>query len=276
MTLILIISGMCLWLTRGYIWRSFLLFQACVYICDTYSYYFRHVFIFDTWLSVDDEYGSIECIVPVTSKADMKRFSFLFTENVRENTTESYLWLSVAIRPDQSNFTRVQRLECCLVLLFLTMITNAMFYGQDTGKKITMGPLKMSLSSFYISFLSTFIATIPVLLITYLFRNSRHRHNNSPQYVDNREITDRSSMTMNESQLPLPFWCRFIAWGFSTAAVLVSGFFLILYSMEWRKTKSEEWLLAFVLSFFEAMLIIDPVKVHLWFYIAMFVPQFNK
>ena len=234
------------------------------------------MFIFDTWLSLDDEYGSIECIVPVTSKADMKRFSFLFTENVRENTTESHLWLSVAIRPDQSNFTRVQRLECCLVLLFLTMITNAMFYGQDTGKKITMGPLKMSLSSFYISFLSTFIATIPVLLITYLFRNSRHRQKNFPQYVDNREITDRSSMTMNESQLPLPFWCRFIAWGFATAAVLVSGFFLILYSMEWRKTKSEEWLLAFVLSFFEAMLIIDPVKVHLWFYIAMFVPQFNK
>jgi hypothetical protein len=75
-------------------------------------------------------------------KKETKQFSFLFNEQTRENATDSYLWLSVALRPEQSNFSRVQRLACCLTLLFLTMISNAMFFGQDNkSSQIQLGPL---------------------------------------------------------------------------------------------------------------------------------------
>ena len=43
--------------------------------------------------------------------------------------------------------------------------------------------------------------------------------------------------------------------------VVVSGFFTILYSMEWGKKKSLEWLSTFVLSFFQSVIVVQPVKV---------------
>lgn len=203
----------------------------------------------------------------------MKTFSFLFNENTRENTTDTHLWLSVAIRPEESHFTRVQRLACCLAFLFLTMIANAMFYGQDTGSKLSVGPITFSLSGIYISLISSLIAAPPIFIVTYFFRNSRQRssrniskksinktkHGKPPlQY---KETIDYANDSTTYEQLPLPFWCKFISWGIVTIAVLVSGFFLILYSMEWGKTKSEDWLLCFCMSFFESIFILDPMKV---------------
>lgn len=183
----------------------------------------------------------------------MRTFSFLFNENTRENTTDSHLWLSVAIRPEESNFTRVERLACCLTFLFLTMISNAMFYGQDTGSKLSVGPITFSLSGIYISLISSLIAAPPIFIVTYIFRNSRQR--------SSRNISKKTVNEIKHGKLSLPFWCKFISWGIVTTAVLVSGFFLILYSMEWGKTKSEEWLLCFCMSFFESIFIFDPLKV---------------
>lgn len=183
----------------------------------------------------------------------MRTFSFLFNENTRENTTDSHLWLSVAIRPEESNFTRVERLACCLTFVFLTMISNAMFYGQDTGSKLSVGPITFSLSGIYISLISSLIAAPPIFIVTYIFRNSRQR--------SSRNISKKTVNEIKHGKLSLPFWCKFISWGIVTTAVLVSGFFLILYSMEWGKTKSEEWLLCFCMSFFESIFIFDPLKV---------------
>ena len=59
----------------------------------------------------------------------------------------------------------------------------------------------------------------------------------------------------------LPYWCNYIAWFLAFAAVFLSAFFIMLYSMQWGKQKSEEWLTTFLLSFFESVLCLDPVKV---------------
>ena len=209
----------------------------------------------------------------MSSDSEMRTFSFLFNENTRENTTDTHLWLSVAIRPEESNFTRVERLACCLTFLFLTMISNAMFYGQDTGSKISVGPITFSLSGIYISLISSLIAAPPIFIVTYIFRNSRQRslRNSSKKTVEEtthgklslryKETIDYANDSTTHDRLSLPFWCKFISWGIVTTAVLVSGFFLILYSMEWGKTKSEEWLLCFCMSFFESIFILDPLKV---------------
>lgn len=204
-------------------------------------------------MSLDHDDGQIECAFPVSSKSEVSKAAFLFNENSRENVTDGHLWLSVAMRPEECDFTRVQRLACCLTLLFLTMISNAMFYGQDRGRKMSIGPIHLSTTGLYISLISALIAAPPTLIITYLFRNSRRR---------NRQITDKQTVINKEYQ-PLPFGCKVVAWCLVGIAVLLSGFFLVLYSMEWGKTKSEEWLLCFVLSFVQSMFVIDPLKVNI-------------
>ena len=220
---------------------------------EVFIFIYRFTFICNKWLSLDHDDGQIECAFPVSSKSEVRKAAFLFNENSRENVTDGHLWLSVAMRPEECDFTRVQRLACCLTLLFLTMISNAMFYGQDRGRKMSIGPIHLSTTGLYISLISALIAAPPTLIITYLFRNSRRRK---------RKITDKQA-TINKEYQPLPFGCKLVAWSLVCIAVLVSGFFLILYSMEWGKTKSEEWLLCFVLSFVQSMFVIDPLKVNI-------------
>ncbi|XP_071131885.1 uncharacterized protein [Mytilus edulis] len=236
----------------------------------------RYLFICDQWLSLDHDDGCIDCAIPVSDKLDKHKFSFLFHEKTRQNTTDNHLWLSVAIRPEDSNFTRIERLACCLSLLFLTMISNAMFYGQNTGSYFSIGPIKLSLSGIYISLISAIIAAPPIFLVSYMFRSSRHRKASEKKPLPNNKevpyITLQSTKKTNEETHPkaditddnefsLPFWCRYVAWGIVTLAVFTSGFFLILYSMEWGKTKSEEWLLCFFMSFIESMFLVDPLKI---------------
>ena len=66
---------------------------------------------------------------------------------------------------------------------------------------------------------------------------------------------------MNVQGFYLPYACNYVAWFLAFSAVVLSGFFLMLYSMQWGKQKSEEWLTTFLLSFFESVLCLDPVKV---------------
>ena len=65
----------------------------------------------------------------------------------------------------------------------------------------------------------------------------------------------------------LPSWCNYIAWFLAFAAVFLSAFFIMLYSMQWGKQKSEEWLTTFLLSFFESVIFLDPIKVLYAFYL---------
>jgi len=44
-------------------------------------------------------------------------------------------------------------------------------------------------------------------------------------------------------------------------AVTVSGFFTVLYSMEWGRVKSVDWLTTFLLSILQSIVVVQPVKV---------------
>ena len=59
----------------------------------------------------------------------------------------------------------------------------------------------------------------------------------------------------------LPHFCVYIGWVLVALASVASSFFIFLYSAEWGKDISEEWLATFFLSFFESMFIVDPFKV---------------
>ena len=52
-----------------------------------------------------------------------------FAVKSAQELRKGHLWLSVFSRPPHTNFTRVQRLACCLSFLLTSMMTNIMFYG---------------------------------------------------------------------------------------------------------------------------------------------------
>ena len=62
-------------------------------------------------------------------------------------------------------------------------------------------------------------------------------------------------------QYPLPHWCVYVAWGVAVTSIVVSAFFVIMYSLEFGKQKSEAWLSALVFSFTESVIVIQPFKV---------------
>lgn len=55
--------------------------------------------------------------------------SNLFFTKTAKDLCDGHIWYSVLNRPASSNFTRVQRLSCCLSLLLCTMLTSIMFWG---------------------------------------------------------------------------------------------------------------------------------------------------
>jgi polycystin 1L2 len=139
------------------------------------------------------------------------------------------------------------------------MISNAMFYGQDEAvERLKIGPIKFALSSIYISFIGV-IMTFPVILaITMIFRKS----NSSESITDRDEMNIESFQTQkDEKEFRLPKKLIYVAYLLIAVSILVSGFFVVLYSMEWGKSKSEEWLKTFFLSFLESMFVVDPIKV---------------
>ena len=59
----------------------------------------------------------------------------------------------------------------------------------------------------------------------------------------------------------LPWWCVIIAWTLVALSTAGAAFFTILYSLQWGQEKSTAWLTTFLLSFFQSVVLIQPLKV---------------
>ena len=60
---------------------------------------------------------------------------------------DKHIWFSIFGRPCRSNFTRAQRLICCLTLLLGYLISNIMFYGIEPSPddwRVRLGPVDIS------------------------------------------------------------------------------------------------------------------------------------
>jgi hypothetical protein len=56
----------------------------------------------------------------------------------------------------------------------------------------------------------------------------------------------------------------YVSWALVLVMILGSVFLLLLFSMEWGTEKSTEWLLSFLFSFVESLLLVDPLKVSIY------------
>lgn len=120
-------------------------------------------------------HSQIDRVIPIAGKAELTNFSFLFWSKAKTNLTDSHIWFSVFKRPAKSNFTRVQRLTCCLSLIFCSMCASIAWYGTaaDSSEEVKVGPVGISLAGVYIGIVSSAM-TLPInILIVMIFRYSR-------------------------------------------------------------------------------------------------------
>ncbi|CAF1487008.1 unnamed protein product [Rotaria magnacalcarata] len=141
----------------------------------------KSYFLCDNWLAVEKGDGLVDRVIPLASSKELKSFAHLFTQSVKKKFSDGHLWFSVFSRPVRSNFTRLQRISCCISLLFCTMISNAMFYKQDTkatenkaGVLMKIGPVQFTLAQLWVSFIGTLIVLPINLIIVTLFRKAKY------------------------------------------------------------------------------------------------------
>ena len=130
----------------------------------------------DRWFAVDKDDGQLERLIPSATKEDLENFQHVFYSTSKQEMSDGNLWVSLIARPTRSRFTRVQRLSCCLALLFTTMIANAMWYRSeetvDSPQNVHLGPFTFSPTQIYISVVSSLISIPISVLIVTLFRKS--------------------------------------------------------------------------------------------------------
>ena len=97
----------------------------------------------------------------------------------------------------------------------------------------------------------------PVLVMAYMFSKSVPKSSTQSDYD---EFYGRKKKRTACNPL-LPYWCVYLAWLLVALSIVVSAFFTILYSFEWGREKSTSWLTAFLLSFAESVILIQPAKV---------------
>ncbi|XP_077981779.1 polycystin-1-like protein 2 [Glandiceps talaboti] len=244
-----------------------------------------YCFLCNRWLAVDKDDGKIDRVLPVAGKEDVCNFEDRIVSLRHKGVTDNHLWLSVFLRPQPSRFTRVQRLSCCLSLLFAYLISNAMFYKTDSESKeenytwITFGPIRFALQEIYIGTVSSLVILPVNLLIVQFFRKSRRtgRRNCCVRNTTGGIIRDEMDQTAisfeKEARCMLPWWFIIIGWIGVVLVTGVSAVIVIMYSMYWGADKSKEWLTSCMTSFLESILFIEPIQVVIIAYVLALMRQ---
>nr|XP_006819461.1 PREDICTED: uncharacterized protein LOC100374130 [Saccoglossus kowalevskii] len=253
----------------------------------------KFYFLCDRWLAVDEEDGKVERLLPVAGRDNLISFEHMFSTSTRKNLSENHLWFSVVSRPTRSGFSRVQRISCCFSLLFLTMITSAMFYKEDeeaeamsTGKGIKLGPISLSFKEIWVGFVSVLIVSPVSIIIIQIFRkvepppgdvtllsglrdvrklvrkNIREKRNRDNMIL--LELED-GELTQSEKGKPdkgrLRWYWAYVAYLLVALSILIPAAFVVMYSMQWKKEKSNRWLTSMFVSVFNSLLVTEPLKV---------------
>ncbi|CAH8632375.1 unnamed protein product [Schistosoma intercalatum] len=258
-------------------------------------------FIVESWFAVEEGDGQVDRIIPVTSQEEMLTFIHMFSTTASRNMTDDHLWISVVARPIFSRFTRVERVACCLLLLYLSMLGSCMFYkGEGSVKQpnlISLGPFGFTPTEFYVAIVNNLLTFIPLFLIIYIFRNSRLRvshatklrraieeHLDEKLYIgkasfiystqsaiqDTSKNDDREALAENADDtegkekgrtLFCGWQMRIFAWLLLIICLGIAVTFTTFYGVMFGEATCKKWLSSLFLSFFISVLLAQPIKV---------------
>ncbi|XP_078660575.1 polycystin-2-like protein 2 [Branchiostoma floridae x Branchiostoma belcheri] len=135
------------------------------------------------------------------------------------------------------------------------MLASAMWYQTDDRtadtKVYNLGIARFTVEELYTS-LMTALTVAPVnLMIVQLFRMAAPL----AAYTPEMSIT-----TQGRAKKHLHHWAKYLAWAVVFLVSTSSAFFVLLYSMDWGKEKSDAWMKAFILSFVGSS-VMDTLKI---------------
>ena len=227
----------------------------------------------ENWLAVESDDGKVCRILAVSNDEELTNFNHVFSKQAIKGLMDGHIWFSIVSRPPTSNFTRVQRLSCALCMLCCTMITSAMFFnmrGQGPSPfAVHIGSLVIDLKPFVIGLQSSVIIVPVNVLIVQIFRNLRPKLKKLKKNKVGAEGEQKTVLILpnievenqNPPQGKLPHCFIFFAYALCYLASAASVFFTLLYSIQWGKETSTEWVIAMVTSFFQSVLLLQPIKV---------------
>ena len=234
----------------------------------------RWVFPINRWLALEKDDGQIE--ISVKSKAATS-FSAEVRSRFGRKIADSHLWMSVFGKACSSTFTRVQRVSCCLSILFSAMIANAMFYniGGESAGAIQIGPFKFSWRQIVVGVQSAIIVAPVNVLIVFLFKSSRTKEKKEDKYKDSfqaQQLVDE----VNGQGCMLPYFCVYIAWFLCFVTTMTAATFTLFYSLMWGKEVAEQWLASILISNGQDVFVMQPTKVMLAVILVSFLMTRNK
>ncbi|XP_055361208.1 polycystic kidney disease protein 1-like 2 [Betta splendens] len=75
------------------------------------------------------------------------------------------------------------------------------------------------------------------------------------------DSSDGTDSSLQKKGCWLPWWFVFVGWLLVFATSVVAGFFTMLYGLKFGKERSISWLVSMNISFFQSILVIQPIKV---------------
>ena len=112
---------------------------------DNASWYLKHIivndlqtnetfyFICEQWMAVEKEDGKLGRDLFVACEPQRTELKYLLQKQARESLTDSHLWLSIFNRPIYSSFTRLDRVTCGFVFIYISMLFNILYYQKYTS-----------------------------------------------------------------------------------------------------------------------------------------------
>ena len=202
------------------------------------------MFVGNQWLSLVRADAKPHIYLNASCDNTLRSFNHLLSEHAHLNMYDEHIWFSILKRPNCSRFTRLQRLTCCLSVLFLAMTTNAMWFGttpESGNPGVNIGPVRLTYHTFFVSIMGAAVVVPLTLLMVALFR-----------------------LSGKTTKGKLSRWCRVVAYFLAFAVAASSSFICILYSLQWGREKSSNWLISMFLSFVESVVVIQPIKASIY------------
>ena len=125
-----------------------------------------------------------------------------FYQTRENNLKQNHIWFSVFSRPPRSRYTRCQRVTCCAVYMFLSMLGNAMWFGvvaqPSTPGFDVFGLFTLSWEEILMALIINAMTFPFVFLIMFLFKFSKPSKLRSNRIVKSLQGDTGDNGTENE------------------------------------------------------------------------------
>uniref|UniRef100_A0A0L8HQF0 Death domain-containing protein n=2 Tax=Octopus bimaculoides TaxID=37653 RepID=A0A0L8HQF0_OCTBM len=212
----------------------------------------------NNWLAFDKGDGLIIRKLKPTTGQLFDLFEATKTRIYR-SLFDDHLYFSIVKRPRASKFTRVQRLSSVTAILYLSLVSSAMFFKPDekpSGRVIRIGSLAISSKEIFVGIIGSIIMIVPTSMIIFLFKTRKSR-GQQPRGDEEKKASIKERL----KGFQFPWWTVYIAYLIVFASIGASAFITFTYSMKWGKELSLRWLLSVFVNVSGSILFVQPLKV---------------